>query len=198
MFCLQAHAGGRLNETQHLDFWLQDKLLPPKALRKMSGNPVVVGWSLCRERLTRRAGGISVVGSPFTLAPDSPGFFSSRWSKARSGDSSGQKQLCGRFAHEGLWLNHFTASPFRWHKQTRFSHAAVPSTAAPVLPRRSFPPSRGSGLWANPAESPGLSCTPKCLVQGPGELLNQRWLRGQKLPQTVSCSVQRKTAWFVP
>lgn len=139
-----------------------------------------------------------MVGSPCTLAPDSPGFFSSCWSKARSGDSSGKKQLCGRFAHEGLWLNHLTASPFRWHKQTRFSHAAVPSTAAPVLPRRSFPPSRGSGLWENPAESPGLSRTPKCLVQGPGELLNQRWLRGQKLPQTVSCSVQRKTAWFVP
>lgn len=49
MFFLQARAGGRLNETQHLDFWLQDKLLPPKALRKMSDNPVVVGWSSRRE-----------------------------------------------------------------------------------------------------------------------------------------------------
>lgn len=132
----------------------------------MRDSPVVVGWSSCRERLTRRAGGIPLASSPCTLAPDHPSFFFSCWSKARSGDSSGKQQPCGWFAHEGLWLNHLTASPFRRHKQTRLSHAAVPLTAAPVLPRRSLPPSWE--LWEGPAESPGGVVDPEAPSMGAG------------------------------
>lgn len=167
MFCLQACAGGRPNENQDLDFWLQDKLLPQKALRKMSDNAVVTGWSSCRERLTLRAGGISPAGSPCTLAPDSPGFFSSCWSKVRSGDSSGKQQLCSRFVHEGLWLNHLTASPFQQHKQTCLSHAAVPSTAAPVLPRCSLPPSQVLGTGRIQQNRPGGRAPRSTQCRGP-------------------------------
>lgn len=118
-----------------------------QALRKTSDNPIVAGWRLCRERLTPRAGGASLARP---RAPHSSGLFSSRRSEARSGDSSGKQEPCGRFAHGGLWLNRLTASPFRRHQQTRRSHAAAPPTAALVLPRCS----QDSGLCEGPAGSP--------------------------------------------
>lgn len=193
MFCTKALAGGRLHQTQCWDFWLRDKLLPHKALRKVSDNPAAVGWSLCREQLTLRAGGISVLGSseadPAALAP-CPAAGAEREAEPQRGSSGHEGGLLTGAAGSAL-----SPLPLSW------------GTNKPGSPMLQLPPHSPRAARSHPHWALGSGRVQRSHQEGCGPrgsharalaALKARWLRGAAIAVTASCSLRRKPAVCAP
>lgn len=151
MFCIEALTGGRLHQTQRWDFWLQDKLLPHKALRKVSDNPAAVGWSCAESDLPE---GWRHLPGGF-LSSDSPGSSCSRWGRARSGAQRGSS------GHEGGLLTGAAGSalsplPLSW------------GTNKPGSAMLQLPPQSPAAARCHPHGAPGSGRAQQSHQEGSG------------------------------